>query len=324
VTGPCLSTGSSVTTQGGDAVKDLVIVHHADYANWVFDRSHPTQGRRFIHAMQAAMLETSALGCDVEVIEPEPCSIQDLEVVHGSVYISQVIDRHESDEWTGARPDLAWLSQLFVGGTLVALRTLLNGRSLTAAHFPGAKHHAQADRSSGFCVFADFAIAAHQATRAGHRVAILDVDAHHGDGTENLTRTNRSVLTYSVHERDIFPGTGRACEPSLHVHNWPQEPEAGDAALADAVADFLCVAQEFQPTLILVAGGADGHETDPLSSLTYTIDGYGAAAVAVRRAYPDTPILFGGAGGYTPDGATPLVWSRMVGALAGTGAGGAS
>jgi len=105
-------------------------------------------------------------------------------------------------------------------------------------------------------------------------------------------------------------------EPNLNVYNWPQFSKDGDRALRQAVADFLNVAQEFKPTIIFIAGGADGHYTDPLSSLTYTIDGYQAAAEAVRDAYPVTPILFGGAGGYTPDGATPMVWSRMVTALA--------
>ena len=98
---------------------------------------------------------------------------------------------------------------------MVALESLLNNEADLAIHLPGAKHHAQYDHSSGFCVFNDFAIAADIATKDhGLKVAIIDIDAHHGDGVENLTRENPSVLTFSIHESGIFPGTGNSDEPS--------------------------------------------------------------------------------------------------------------
>ena len=75
--------------------------------------------------------------------------------VHTPAYIDEVINQYISTEWDGEREDLANLAQLFVGGTLTALDYLLQGKTNLAIHFPGAKHHAQADHSSGFCVFAD-------------------------------------------------------------------------------------------------------------------------------------------------------------------------
>ena len=75
-------------------------------------------------------------------------------------YIASVLDAYQCGEWSGQRPDLSDLAQRLAGGTLVALEHLLGGGTRLAVHLAGAKHHAQRDRSSGFCVFADLAIAA--------------------------------------------------------------------------------------------------------------------------------------------------------------------
>jgi acetoin utilization deacetylase AcuC-like enzyme len=147
-------------------------------------------------------------------------------------------------------------------------------------------------------------------------VAILDIDAHHGDGTENLTADNPSILTYSIHEKGIFPGTGNESDPSRGVYNAPLASRAGDDALLDAVTEFAELTMDFGADLIFVACGADAHQEDPLSSLTYSVEGYVAAAKYLRAAFPDTPILIGGAGGYLPDTRTPEVWSKFAHAIA--------
>jgi acetoin utilization protein AcuC len=183
-------------------------------------------------------------------------------------------------------------------------------------HFPGAKHHAQYDYSSGFCVFADFALAADIATKDyGKKVAILDIDAHHGDGTENLTADDPSILTYSIHEKGIFPGTGNESNPERNIYNSPLPALSGDDALISCVQEFSQLAERFGADLIFVACGADAHAEDPLSSLTYSTEGYRAVAQYLREVFPDHPILMGGAGGYLPDTRTPEVWSTFAHAL---------
>ena len=192
----------------------------------------------------------------------------------------------------------------------------MEGATKTAVHFPGAKHHAQYDYSSGFCVFADFALAADIATKDyGKKVAILDIDAHHGDGTENLTADNPSILTYSIHEKGIFPGTGNESDLSRDVYNAPLASRSGDDALLHAVMEFAELTQHFGADLIFVACGADAHAEDPLSSLTYSTEGYRAVAQYLREVFPNHPILMGGAGGYLPDTRTPEVWSSFAHAL---------
>lgn len=293
-------------------MEHAVLVHSPEYANWVFDRNHPTQGRRFLHGRNQIMLEAQKRHLNVWEITPEYPSTDDLHLVHDMDYVFDVVIRGESHEWTGQRHDLGDLAKLFVGGTLTALDALIDFKSRLAIHLPGAKHHAQRDHSSGFCVFGDFAIAAKRAVEWGHRVAIFDCDAHHGDGTENLTRKDDAILTFSVHEWGIYPGTGLTSDWKYNAYNYPLASRSGDTSLLTATENFLTVCEQFQPTMIFVAAGADGLSKDPLSSLEYTPDGYFMAMRMIREQFPDHPILMGGAGGYLPDSGTPEVWKNCA------------
>jgi acetoin utilization protein AcuC len=258
-------------------------------------------------------------------VEPRLATRQELERVHSPEYLDEVLINQVSSQWSGKRLDLATLASKFVGGTLVALDALLNKKARTAIHFPGSKHHAQYNFSSGFCIFNDFAIAADIATKDyGLRVAILDIDAHHGDGVENLTADNPMVLTYSIHEKGIFPGTGNESDPARNIYNYPLVPKdhnvantgKGDDALVAGVTDFIRVLDTFKANLIFITCGADGHKEDPLSSLEYSVEGYVDIAKLLRCLYPEVPMLLGGAGGYLPDTRTPEVWSNFAAELA--------
>lgn len=290
---------------------NAIIVHDDAYRNWIFSPTHPTQGRRFINGLAAI----NAITPGIPIIEPRRATRAELGTVHDQSYLSRVLHSHVSNQWAGQRADMAELAALFAGGTLVALDQLIAGNALTAIHLPGAKHHAMRDHASGFCIFADFAMAAHHAVGLGYRVAILDIDAHHGDGTEALTLDEPRILTYSVHEDGIFPGTGLTSIPEKNAFNWPLPPDSGVLSLSEAVSAFILAADRHKADLIFIAGGADGHEGDPLSTLKYTYAGYETAMGMVRAAFPTTPILFGGAGGYQPDDGTPISWASMVSGL---------
>jgi acetoin utilization protein AcuC len=292
--------------------KKVTIVHSPDYANWFFSADHPTQGRRFINGF-------NQMKKSYRVLEPRPATVAELTRVHSVGYVKEVINDHTCFEWSGAREDLARFAQLFAGGTLVALQSLLRREADVAIHLPGAKHHAQYDHSSGFCVFNDFAIAADIATKDyGMRVAIIDIDAHHGDGVENLTRDNPDVLTYSIHESGIFPGTGNSNDLEKSVFNFPLTDETGkgDSSLLAGVNNFIPIARAFDPDLLFITSGADGLKDDPLTHLQYTVQGYADAAALIRKSFPTTPILMGGAGGYLPDDGTPEAWAAVAEQLA--------
>ena len=306
------------------SINNTYLIHSTDYKNWIFDPTHPTQGRRFNNARDLFLQLAKREDIDVVEISPNVVYKGELLRVHTAEYIEEVLEQHRSSEWIGEREDLVILASRFVQGTLNALDNLMVENTKLAVHFPGAKHHAQADHSSGFCVFADFAIAADIATKDyGKKVAILDIDAHHGDGTENLTASNLSVLTFSIHESGIFPGTGNQSYPEKHVYNYPLgSNESGhnsnkdDQALIDGVSKFCELATQFNPDLLFIACGADGHKEDPLTNLTYSVEGYIAAAKKVREQFPHLPILMGGAGGYLPDTRTPEIWAEVALSLA--------
>jgi len=300
----------------------VYLIHSDEYKNWIFDPTHPTQGRRFNNARDLLITSAKKEGIDVVEVLPRPATEAELLRVHTPAYIDEVLNQHISTEWDGERPDLASLASLFVGGTLTALDALLTGKTKLAIHFPGAKHHAQSDHSSGFCIFNDFALAADIASKDHDKnIIIIDIDAHHGDGVENLSKGNYGVITFSVHQGGIFPGTGDESEAG-NFYNIPLEDGAGDEELLDAVSEFIYVVGardriwDWQPDLLFITCGADGHSEDPLTGLNYSVEGYIAVAKRLKERFPDLPILLGGAGGYLPDTRTPEIWAKVAAALA--------
>ena len=302
--------------------KPVHLVHADEYKNWIFDPTHPTQGRRFNNARDLFLSLAGKAGIKVNEISPRPATRDELLRVHKAQYIDEVVNEHISTEWDGERPDLASLASLFVGGTLTALDALLTGKTKLAIHFPGAKHHPQSDHSSGFCIFNDFALAADIASKDHDKnIIIIDIDAHHGDGVENLSKGNYGVITFSVHQGGIFPGTGDESEAG-NFYNIPLEDGAGDEELLDAVSEFIYVVGardriwDWQPDLLFITCGADGHSEDPLTGLNYSVEGYIAVAKRLKERFPDLPILLDGARGYLPDTRTPEIWAKVAAALA--------
>ena len=293
--------------------RSLTLIHSAEHAGWVFDSSHPTQGRRYINAQQSLLAMAKMKGVEVIEVLPRSAKREELEIVHTPSYMAEVLDQGICNEWEGENKKLSQLAALFAGGSLTALELLLAGKSKSAIHFAGAKHHAQAEHSYGFCVFNDFAIAAQIASRQhGLKVAILDIDGHHGDGVENLTADNKDVLSFSIHHYGIFPGTGGADQEELNVFNQPLNAGDSDDKLFKGVDRFITLAKKFKADIIFIACGADGHVEDPLTGLAYSVEGLAKGCEMVRKAFTDLPILFGGAGGYLPDSRTPEVWATAA------------
>jgi len=302
----------------------IYLIHSNEYKNWIFDPSHPTQGRRFNNARDLLITSAKKEGIDVVEVLPRLATEAELLRVHTPTYIDEVVNQHISTEWDGQRADLANLASLFVGGTLTALDALLANKTQLAIHFPGAKHHAQADHSSGFCIFNDFALAADIASKEHSKnIIIIDIDAHHGDGVENLTSSNPRVLTFSVHQDRIFPGTGDESKRG-YFYNIPLQAGAGDEELLDAIEEFIAIigARDriwyWQPDLLFITCGADGHKEDPLTALEYSVAGYIAVAKRLKERFPEIPILLGGAGGYLPDTRTPEIWVEVALRLVGS------
>jgi acetoin utilization deacetylase AcuC-like enzyme len=184
---------------------------------------------------------------------------------------------HES--WAGAASREPAL--LAVGGLLEAVDAVLSGRldnAFVAARPPG--HHAEPDKAMGFCLFNATAIAARWAQREHgvERVAILDWDVHHGNGTEAVFRDDPSVLTVSLHQAGLYPyDTGfDSWEGNLNV---PLPPGTGDTAYLEAWDSIVAPAvRDFSPDLVLLGAGQDAAASDPLGRLSLTYGGFRALA----------------------------------------------
>jgi acetoin utilization protein AcuC len=245
--------------------------------------------------------------------EFDPATWDALGSVHDLEYVDHVRNGY-SREWRGQRKDLGQLAALFAQGTTTAFDELRDGAAI-AVNFPGAKHHAMFDHSSGFCVFNDFALTIATKVEPTERVFVLDFDAHHGDGNEEMLLHYPNVITASIHEDGIFPGTGQESRPEHGAYNYPLPENADNAQLIQATRKALEIGKAFNPNYVFIAAGADGHVHDPLSSLRFTSDGYDAVAADIAQAFPYAQFLIGGAGGYRPDDYTPSTWSGFVDAL---------
>jgi len=185
-------------------------------------------------------------------------------------------------------------------------RTHANGLALTRP--PG--HHATADRAMGFCLYNTVAVAAAALRRRGvTRVAIVDFDVHHGNGTQDIFYADGTVLYLSSHQYPHYPGTGAESEtgrgPGLgYTLNHPLPAGAGDKQLLAAYENHLLPAlAEFQPGFVLVSAGYDAHAADPLAGLNVTTAGFSQLVGLLVQAAAELcegRIVFSLEGGYNP------------------------
>ena len=196
------------------------------------------------------------------------------------------------DADTTVLPDSLAAARLAAGAGVAAVDAIRASNAKTAfvlGRPPG--HHATADRAMGFCLLNTIAIAAAHARATGFaRVAIIDWDVHHGNGTQDIFYDRDDVLFCSVHRHGwpFFPGTGDADERGRgpgqgFTLNVPLAAGAGDADVCAALAEHIAPAVErFRPELILLSAGYDAHVVDPLGGLAVTDEGFRALAKATK------------------------------------------
>ncbi|MBC6436693.1 MAG: histone deacetylase family protein [Rhodobacteraceae bacterium] len=167
-----------------------------------------------------------------------------------------------------------------VGGCLHAVDQVLSDaarNAFVATRPPG--HHAEGTRPMGFCLFGNIAIAAkHALKRHGlSRVAVVDFDVHHGNGTQNLLWDEARVLFISTHQMPLYPGTGAPgeCGAAGTILNLPLNPGTGEAEMRQVYASRVLPGLEsFGPELVLISAGFDAHRADPLASLAWETEDF--------------------------------------------------
>ncbi len=161
-------------------------------------------------------------------------------------------------------------------------------------------HHAGKERAAGFCLFNNIAIAAQKLVNEGKKVFILDIDGHHGDGTQSIFYESDKVLFCSVHQLHAYPFSGYANEKGRgsgkgFTLNFPLIEGSGDNEFFAVLKKAITAAKKFKPDVVCVSAGFDAYEKDKLLSLKYTKKAYYECGFQLRRAFPDVfAVLEGG------------------------------
>ena len=240
---------------------------------------HPERPERLQAAMR--MMESVGLDEKVRILSPRDASVEEIALVHPQSYIEKVRRMAESgggwldgDTHVGARSYDAALKS--AGALLEGLERMQSGEIANAfclVRPPG--HHATADRGMGFCLFNNNAVAARFALREFglSRVLIVDWDAHHGNGVQDIFYQDDKVLYASLHQYPHDPGTGGPGECGHgdgegYTVNIPLPPRSGEEVYLAAFDQvILPIARAYEPELLLISAGYDGHFGDPLCSM---------------------------------------------------------
>ena len=252
---------------------------HDAFAGHVTPQGHPEQVAR-ITAVQQALADSrfdslqrhdAPLADDVPLLRCHPQRYIDRIVAAepdaGSVQLDA--DTHMSQGSVAA-------ARRAVGGAIAAVDAVMTGQvanAFVAARPPG--HHAERETPMGFCLFGTVAIAAKHAldTYGLSRIAVVDFDVHHGNGTQDLLWDEGRAVFFSSHQSPLWPGTGHPHERGAHdtIINIPLDPDSGGAAMRAAYdAQVFPVLSALKPELILVSAGFDAHVDDPLANLRWT------------------------------------------------------
>ncbi len=269
---------------------DLFTRHLAGYA-------HVESPERVVAILKR--LAKSPVAASLQYFEAEPAKVEWLERVHDPDYIQGILNLKIEEpvvlDWgdtvaTKATPDAALHA---AGAGVQASRLVLDGKISSAfccVRPPG--HHAERNRAMGFCIFNNIAVtAAHLIEEAGlARVAIVDWDVHHGNGTESIFIEDDRVLYISTHQYPHYPGTGSAETVGRgrgrgYTLDLPMAAGAGDAEYLAAFKNRIVPALDrYKPEFILISAGFDAHEDDPLSSILLTTKMFGTMTALVKEA----------------------------------------
>lgn len=327
--GYCGRVSSAPRPHGVDVVYDDALTAYR------FNAEHPMNPERL--AMTARLIQELGLIRPGEgrLLEPYVADDAQLLTVHSPQFVEAVRRASGPDgvpdpgrglgtEDDPIFPDLHASAARIFGGSLVAADAVLADRGVPAVNFAGGMHHARRDCAGGFCIYNDAAGAIQRLLDGGvARVLYLDLDAHHGDGTESIFWDDPRVMTISLHEsgRTLFPGTGFAGETggegapmtAVNVALPAGTRDAGWLRAFHAVVPQL--ARAFAPEVIVSQHGCDGNEHDLQTNLRLSVDGQRQAALDVSDLadrLTEGRWLATGGGGYDIVGTVPRVWAHLV------------
>ncbi|MEA2010273.1 MAG: histone deacetylase [Actinomycetota bacterium] len=283
-----------------------VLVTHPSSWEHVSPGQHPERPERVDAAIEGV------LSSDVEVVRVEARSATNEELLgaHGSEFLDEL--QGFCDAGGGSiDPDTyaverSWEAARFAAGAgLTAIEAIDRGDAdvgFAVVRPPG--HHAERDRTMGFCLINNVAVSAAALARRGQRVAIVDWDVHHGNGTQEIFLRSPDVLYISLHHSPFYPGTGRIQEVGKGLGigatvNLPILGGSDGSVYRQAFSRIvLPILEQFGPDWLLVSAGYDGHVADPLGGMALTSDDYRVMAAALGEEMHRTNTVFFLEGGY--------------------------
>ena len=264
------------------------LIYHPDALLHDTGAGHPERRARLESMVQH--LKDQLLWDEVLHLQPQLAPRRALLRAHSPAHLDQVAALAQVKRPTYVCQDTAGSSSthraalLAAGAPLTAIDALFAGRAdhaFCCMRPPG--HHAEVEQIMGFCFFNNAAVAAHylRAECGCDKVAIIDWDVHHGNGTQHIFEADGSVFFCSIHQSPLYPGTGAADERGLgagrgQTLNIPVPAGSTDADYLRHFADTIIPAiDQFQPDFILLSAGFDAHRSDPLGQVLLSAEGYG-------------------------------------------------
>lgn len=273
---------------------------------------HPERSARII-AVDCALEQRHLLGNRPSVV-CSPAADADILRVHTPDMLARLEAIAQAgggwlDADTVVRPESVDVARMAAGGAINAVDAMLTGKidqAFVICRPPG--HHATAGTSMGFCLLNTIAVAAAHAVASGlERVAILDWDVHHGNGTQDIFYGRSDVLYCSLHQSPLYPGTGAREETGAgegigYTVNAPLPPGTGDERFLQALRrDIVPAIDRFAPQLLLISAGYDAHAEDPIGGMSLTGSGFRtlmSEAVAIANRHGGGKVLAILEGGY--------------------------
>jgi acetoin utilization deacetylase AcuC-like enzyme len=270
----------------------VLLIHSDRFADHQTPPGHPERSER-AEVMDVVADNWRQRG--IEIVAPPAATREQLARVHQGDYLRRISETNgratQLDPDTYTSPETYEIALMAAGATVDAVERVLGSSHRAAVAMvrpPG--HHAECDRAMGFCFFNNVAVgAAHARASGAAKVAIVDYDVHHGNGTQHIFEADPHVLYISTHQFPYYPGTGAADEIGRgpgrgFTVNLPLEVGAVDADYQIVFNEVLVpVLRQFEPDLVMISAGFDAHERDPLAGMRLTTPAFAAMTAELRR-----------------------------------------